>query len=78
MDKDSSRPIPLNSAIVTKDSMLATDVAEARGRSLAIAAVMSFSKFSAGYGPKGLSAINETTSQFQLPEAMKGWMAAMT
>jgi hypothetical protein len=29
--------------------MLATDVADARGRSLAIAAVMSFSKFSAGY-----------------------------
>jgi hypothetical protein len=39
---------------------------------------MSFSKFSAGYGPKGLSAINERSSQFQLPEAMKGWMAAMT
>jgi hypothetical protein len=40
--------------------MLATDVADARGRSLAIAAVMSFSKFSGGYGPKGLSAIYET------------------
>jgi hypothetical protein len=43
--------------------MLATDVADARGRSLAIAAVMSFSKFSGGYGPKGLSAIYETYVQ---------------
>ncbi len=36
MDKDRSRPIPLNSAIVTNDSILAIAVADARGRSLAI------------------------------------------
>ena len=43
-DNESSRPIPLNSATVMNESMLATDVAEARGRSLAIAALMSLSK----------------------------------
>ena len=36
MDKDRSKPIPLNSAIVTNDSILAIAVADARGTSLAI------------------------------------------
>ena len=57
--QDSRRPIPLNSATVTNDSALASDVADARGRSHAIAAFMSFSKFSGGYGPKGLLEIDK-------------------
>jgi hypothetical protein len=34
---------------VTNESILATDVADARGKSHAIAAFMSFSKFSGGF-----------------------------
>jgi hypothetical protein len=44
-ERDKTRPAPLNSATVTTVSMLAIDVADARGRSLVIAAVMSLSKF---------------------------------
>ena len=57
-DKDRSRPRPLNRAIVTNASMLATDVEDARARSLAIVALMSFSKLHGAL--KGLSAIDET------------------
>ena len=46
-ERDRSKPTPLNSATVTNVSMLAIDVADARGRSLAIVALMSFSKFHA-------------------------------
>jgi hypothetical protein len=42
MERDRSRPIPLNRATVINASMLAIDVAEARGRSLAIAVFISF------------------------------------
>jgi hypothetical protein len=44
-ERDRSRPAPLNSATVTNVSMLAIVGADARGRNLAIAAVMSISKF---------------------------------
>src|SRR5216684_4435017 len=45
-ERDRSKPTPLNSATVTNVSMLAIDVADARGKIiLAIAAVMSLSKF---------------------------------
>jgi hypothetical protein len=43
-DSDNSSPTPLNNATLTNVSMLATNAAEARGRILAIAAVMSSSK----------------------------------
>ena len=42
MERDRRRPIPLNRATVINASMLAIDVAEARGRSLAIAVFISF------------------------------------
>jgi hypothetical protein len=42
-ERDSSRPRPLKIATVTNASIFATDVADARGRSLAIAAFTSFS-----------------------------------
>src|SRR5258708_10822040 len=65
-DKDRSRPRPLNRAFVTNASMLATDVEDARARSLAIAALMSFCKFLiyqiSRRAVKGLSAIDETAS----------------
>jgi hypothetical protein len=45
-ERDRSKPTPLNSATVTNVSMLVIDVADARGKIiLAIAAVMSLSKF---------------------------------
>jgi hypothetical protein len=44
-ERDKRRPAPLNSATVTNVSMLAIDFADARGKSLAIAAVISLSKF---------------------------------
>ncbi len=40
--------------------MLAIDVADARGKSLAIAAAMSFSKFQGAMCPKGMSEIQRT------------------
>jgi transketolase C-terminal domain/subunit len=42
-DSDRSSPTPLKIATVSKLSMLAIDAAEARGKSLASAAVMSLS-----------------------------------
>ncbi len=51
---------------MTNASMLATDVADARARNLAIAALMSFSKFLiyqiSRRALQGLSAIDETAS----------------
>jgi hypothetical protein len=44
-ERDSNSPMPLKMPIVTNVSMLASDPAEARGKSLAIAAVMSLSVF---------------------------------
>jgi hypothetical protein len=61
-DNDSSRPTPLNNAIVTNDSMLAIDVVEARGSSHAIAAFMSISK-SWKIGPKFVREINDRFNQ---------------
>ena len=53
-DRDRRRPRPLNSAIVAKESMLAIDIADARGNSLAITAVISSSKLLGAY-EEGLS-----------------------
>jgi hypothetical protein len=61
-DNESSRPIPLNSATVMNESMLATDVAEARGRSLAIAALMSLSKLIGTGDTSNVSGPDDTSS----------------
>jgi hypothetical protein len=47
-ERDSNSPTPLKMATMINVSILATDRAEARGKSLAIAAVMSFSNFHEG------------------------------
>ena len=47
-ERDKNRPTPLNNATVTNESMLATDIADTRGKSHAIAALISFSKIFRG------------------------------
>jgi hypothetical protein len=62
--RERSRPTRLNSATVTNESMSAIDVADARWKSLAIAAVMSVSKFFEG-GLRLISVVNEASSPCQ-------------
>jgi len=62
-ERDTSRPTPLNNATVTNESMLATDIADARGKSHAIAALMPVSKIFRGLSPqKVYPGINEPSS----------------
>ena len=61
-ERDRSRPAPLKSATVTNVSMLAIDVADARGRNLAIAAVISISNFLGRVTPNALSVVNDNSS----------------
>ena len=56
-DRDRSRPRPLNSAMVTNESMLAIDVGDALGNSLAMAAFISSSKLLGLMRLKGVSKV---------------------
>ena len=72
-ERDRSSPRPLNSVTVTNASMSATEVADARGRSLAMAALMSLSKFLMGQD-RTLEFCLRSTNQVQ-PPGLNTWFA---